>query len=396
MDGLEDQGDEPEFVRPIPHADDRLWRHPAEIAAEIAAASAATVELPTVDVHGLPEVAGYLTQDEPNLRLPIAMAMAGTLMLATGAALLLGLLSSPSTSVVAAGSAVEALASTNQIQTIASSANTITAMPRVQAATSAGMREGSGFFITDDGHIATSASLISGADYVIIWTADGHRFNADVVASDHASDVAVIHIDNRVYRSAPLNPDATVSLGDATHVFDHTIGQLIDSHVVALATTSRLDGSPSSARISLAGTSTPIGSAIVNSDGHIIAMATALIDEALNEQLATPSWMIDRVARDLITDGTTAHTVLGVSTGGETNTAAVAITAVSPGSPAAVGGLKVGDLIASVNGTMIDESTSHNLWNVVSQNQPGDEVDLTITRSGQQQIVQVTLDSLDN
>ena len=83
--GLDDDDDGPEEFRPVPHPDDRLWRHPSEIAAMQAAhANAKTAQMPVVS---LPDPA-------PRSRLNAGLKLAAGLVVVGAAALTIGIVSS--------------------------------------------------------------------------------------------------------------------------------------------------------------------------------------------------------------------------------------------------------------------------------------------------------------
>ena len=65
------------------------------------------------------------------------------------------------------------------------------------------------------------------------------------------------------------------------------------------------------------------------------------------------------------------------------------IAEVAPNSPAAAAGLQQGDIIVEVDGQEITDSA--NLATLVRDMKPGDQVQLTIDRNGQEQNVTVTL-----
>ena len=240
-----DDFDEPDDFRPVPHPDDRLWRHPSEVAAMHAAmANAETAKVPVVHI-----------EDEPRSRMQVGLMLAAGVVVVGAAALTLGVMTGRgttsttdvagevatiSTSVSSSGTrssstqsetlaaaaedtqiAIEAAAEGEELLVTRVHNEIATSLPRIQAATADGMREGSGFFVTDDGHIATSAGLVGNADYVLAWTDDGQRWKAHVVASDAVSDVAVLQIDSEDWPAVSLGSDDTLWAGQYALALDH-------------------------------------------------------------------------------------------------------------------------------------------------------------------------------
>lgn len=387
--GLEDEefGEEDDF-RAVPHPDDRLWRHPAEVAAMRAAhAAAETAKVPVVTV------------DDParRRRTQLTLLAAAGVVVVGAAALTAGVLSSPSTPPAAVqpvaaapiadvevalaetGSTEERLAATLHAEVAAS-------LPRIQAATDYGMREGSGLFVSASGYIVTSAGLVDGAEYLLAWTDDGGRWEATVVATDPVSDIAVLHIEGDDWPPARIGSDRSPYRGQYALSIDYVGGTLHVGEVVSVADAVNIEPNLTATRIGVEVGALP-GSAILDDAGFVIAMATAHDSTA-----ATPAWMIERVALDLITGGTTSHSWLGVQVRSDDGGPGLAIDVVTGGSPAHQAGLEVGDVVEWVNGA--EASGGHVLLTAVETSRPGDTLALGILRDGEQHQLTVTLGTL--
>lgn len=392
MTGPEFDEDESETFRPVPHPDDRLWRHPSEVAATQAAhANAETVEVPKVDLVDTPE-------SPRRSRKNTAIAIAAGIAVVGTAALTIGVLSAPRTTQVGAentsalvGEAAQTGGTTDVAADIRAEGEGLlttrvhnavaSSLPRIQAATSEGMREGSGFFVTDDGHIATSAGLLEGAEYVLAWTEDGQRWKATVIATDPVSDIAVIHIDSHDWPSASLGGAVVVRTGQYALALDHHDDAISVGEVTAV-------GGP---HVTVHQPAAMPGSAIVDDTGTVIAMVTS--DHSNNA--ATPAWILEQVTNDLLSSGRTTHTWLGVVV--ETTASAtdmVQVAAVAPGSPADVAQIQPGDLIDSFNGDPTPDAAS--LYRAVQSTRPGDNVELSVTRDGSQHIIVATIAEIEN
>jgi serine protease Do len=257
-------------------------------------------------------------------------------------------------------------------------AEVATSLPRVQAATATGMREGSGMFVTDQGHIATSAGLINGADYVLVWTEDDRRWEARVVATDEFSDVAVLQIQSTEWPAASLGSDARLWSGQYALAIDHAAKNVRIGQVTAV--------DPSRVRVDQ-----PValpGSAIVDDSGAVIAMVNA---DGSNSS-ATPSWMVEQVALDLIVHGSAVHTWLGLTAENSPDGLMAVVVDVVPDSPAAAAGLRPGDLIDTIDGELVSDAPT--LWRYVQQAEPGDSAALTLTRNNSRRLVVVTVGEL--
>lgn len=266
------------------------------------------------------------------------------------------------------------------------------ALPRVQAATAAGMLEGSGAFITPEGHLITSSRLVAEADYLLVWTDDGSRWDAEVIAFDRFSDVAVLRVEQGAvttgsFGSVAFKPGAELWAGQYAIAVDHDAGSMTVGQISSLAAAAPSDvlGDRSS-RFDVEPGMAP-GAAIVDDSGAIIGLVNAS-----SHSQATPSWMVERVASDLLRAGWTEHAWLGVHVDIDPTRTSARVLEVVPGSPAEQAGLRVGDLIDAVGDQSI--STTASLWTLVQRQAPGDRVDLAVTRNGERRLIGVELAAL--
>ena len=395
--GLDDDDDGPEEFRPVPHPDDRLWRHPSEIAAMQAAhANAETAQVPVVS----------LSDPAPSSRLNAGLKLAAGLVVVGAGALTIGIVSSqgssPTVETSNAAPLMVALSPGNPLSTERQEpvATEFTAedssqgeallaarvhdqvaasLPRITAVTSAGMREGSGMFVTDNGHIVTSAGLIDSAEYVLAWTEDGQRWKAHLVATDPVSDIAVIQIESVDWPSVSLDVGADLRDGQYALALDHDHDSIAIGEVISV--TSPLLEVEQSVAVP--------GSAIIDDTGAVIAM---IIGNGTNRHGAR-AWMLEQVTVDLITSGRTAHNWLGLVVSHEAATDMVVVTSVVEGSPAARAGLRNGDLIDSFDGDPIVDAAS--LHRQLQNAEPGEDAVLTVTRDGSRRTIVATVTELD-
>ncbi len=395
--GLDDDDDGPEEFRPVPHPDDRLWRHPSEIAAMQAAhANAETAQMPVVS---LPDPA-------PRSRLNAGLKLAAGLVVVGAAALTIGIVSSQRNSpTVETSNAAPLLVALNpgnplsperqepvvteftaegssqgeELLTARVHDQVAASLPRITAVTSAGMREGSGMFVTDNGHIVTSAGLIDSAEYVLAWTEDGQRWKAHLVATDPVSDIAVIQIESVDWPSVSLDVGADLRDGQYALALDHDHDSIAIGEVISV--TSPLLEVEQSAAVP--------GSAIIDDTGAVIAM---IIGNGTNRHGAR-AWMLEQVTVDLITSGRAAHNWLGLAVNREAAKDMVVVTSVAEGSPAARAGLRTGDLIDSFDGDPIVDAAS--LHRRLQHAEPGEDAALTVTRDGSRRIILATVTELD-
>jgi putative serine protease PepD len=262
---------------------------------------------------------------------------------------------------------------------------------------------GTGFEINSAGDIMTAEHVVSGASKITVTFQDGSTASATLVGADSSTDSAVIHVDVPASKLHPL------TLGDSSSVLP---GQT----VVAIGTPLSPDYSETmTAGIVSAINRTidaPNGFSIPgtiqtdaainhgNSGGPLIDVASNTVI-GINDQIpagtvdgnvgigfAAPINVAKASAQTLIAGGTIQHAYMGVRVGDAPNGGAK-IGRVVPGSPAAQGGLKVGDVITTYNGKSIPNASA--LTAAVTQSHVGEKVTFTVQRGGKTMQITVTL-----
>jgi putative serine protease PepD len=297
----------------------------------------------------------------------------------------------------------------------------------VTGANSAG--SGSGVVLTDDGYVLTNNHVVtlegaaSNAD-IQVRTSDGTLYNAKVVGTDPSSDLAVVKLDGAsnltpatfadsdraqvgdvaVAIGAPLGLENTVTDGiiSATNRAVQTGSSQSDATVIdAIQTDAAINPGNS-------------GGALVNAAGEVIGINTAIASVASSDVpgqqsqqsgnigvgFAIPSATAQRIAKEIIENGSATHAVLGVSaqTASDGANSEVGIGAevmqVQPGSAAADAGLKAGDVITALGDRAVASSTD--LTAAVRSTAPKTQVTLTVRRGNDTQKIDVTLGTSTN
>lgn len=228
---------------------------------------------------------------------------------------------------------------------------------------------GSGVIIRPEGIILTNDHVISGASRIIATTKSGQELECDVVGSDADNDLAVL----RVRNSRTNLP--TIRLGTSSDL-------LIGETIVAIGNPFGLSNTVTAGVVSALGRSVPgenqrmytdfvqidapinpgnSGGPVVNIQGDMIGVATAIIGGAQGIGFAIPVDRARRIVDDLLRFGEVRAVWIGVR--GQTLTSGndelarpggFRVRSVTPASPAARAGIRSGDLIVSVDGTPIN------------------------------------------
>ncbi len=233
---------------------------------------------------------------------------------------------------------------------------------------------GSGVIIDPKGVILTNDHVISGASRIRATTKGGQELECDVIGSDADNDLAVLRVRN------PRGPLPTIRLGTSSDL-------LIGETIVAIGNPFGLSNTVTAGVVSALGRSVrgsqnqrlytdfiqidaPInpgnsGGPVVNIDGEMIGIATAIIGGAQGIGFATPVDRARRIVDDLLRFGEVRGVWIGVR--GRTITSGdddadrprgYRVRSVFPGSPAARAGVRNGDVIVSLDGTPIESQDS--------------------------------------
>ncbi|MHB1295082.1 MAG: S1C family serine protease [Anaerolineae bacterium] len=296
----------------------------------------------------------------------------------------------------------------------------------VQQQGSIGEAAGSGFILDQDGHIITNNHVVAGATQVTVNFFDGLQVPAEIVGTDVDSDLAVLRVEQlpEGAHPLPLGDSSAVQVGEWVLAIGNpfALGSSMSVGIVsALGRTIEGDQTPfaipEAIQTDAAINPGNSGGPLLNMRGEVIgvnAMIATSSGSSSGVGFAIPSNVVRRVAPVLIETGSFQWAWLGVS-GGSLNLAIAEangldtqfgayIDEVTAGGPAAeaglqgsrsvanVGGISVpvgGDVIVAANG---DEVRDFNdLLVAISSRDPGEDMQLTILRDGEETQVTVTL-----
>ena len=261
-----------------------------------------------------------------------------------------------------------------------------------------GQATGSGFVLDDEGHIVTNAHVVEGASSLSVRFADGDEVAATLVGTDPSTDLAVIDVDVPASELTPLSfaDESTVEVGDAVVAIGSPFG--LESTVTAgiVSALDRTIEAPNGYAIDGAiQTDAAInhgnsGGPLLDASGDVIGVNAQIASESGGNDgvgFAIGVDTVKSVATALADGQEVDHAYLGVSL--EDADGGPRVAAVTSGSPAASGGVRVGDVIVSIDGDRV--SSSDELREAIQAHKVGTKVTLTVQRSGDRQQLSVTL-----
>jgi S1-C subfamily serine protease len=265
---------------------------------------------------------------------------------------------------------------------------------------------GSGVIYRSDGYILTNHHVVDGAETLRVRLSSGDVLDADLVGSDALNDLAVVRVDAEDLPAINIRPDdETVRVGETVIAIGSPFGLdgSVTSGIVSALNRDIQVGEEDGAALtipSVVQTDAAInpgnsGGALVDAQGRLIGINTAILTGSGANQgvgFAVPAEQAISSAEQLIEEGFVRHPLLGVTGidvtpevaeefGLDASRGAV-VDSVQEGSGADEAGLQSGDIIIAVDGD--DLATMAELVALVRGKQPGDTLELTVVRDGEQ------------
>ena len=228
---------------------------------------------------------------------------------------------------------------------------------------------GSGVIIEAGGMIVTNNHVIKGSDQIIVVLNDRREFEAEIVGTDEATDLAVLRVD------AGGGPLPFVEFGDSDRLEvgdlvlaignPFGVGQTVTSGIVSALARTSVGLSELSSFIQTDAAINPgnSGGALVTLDTKLIGVNTGIYSRgggSIGIGFATPSNLVRVVVDGIVSGGRAVRPWLGVKGQAVTQDIAVSLGLTRPmgvlvselhfDSPLYAGGLRVGDIVKSVDG----------------------------------------------
>lgn len=271
---------------------------------------------------------------------------------------------------------------------------------------------GSGVVVHPAGYIITNHHVVTAQGQMVsrvamVQFADGRDLRGTIVGSDSRTDIAVVKVDAKDLPHLRFSDSDQLRVGDAVFA----VGNPLD---VGLSVSSGIVSGLGRNNLSLRGgpdyqdfiqTSAPInpgnsGGALVDAEGRLVGINTAVRADGAGIGYAVSGNLARFVAESLVERGTVIRGYVGATgedvpfaeavAAGVAKGQAARLVQVEPGSPAARGGLKEGDLVTAVNGFAVAGWSELRL--TISGLRPGAAATFSVVRDGRSLSLRVPIE----
>lgn len=271
---------------------------------------------------------------------------------------------------------------------------------------------GSGVIVSSDGYIVTNKHVVSGSTSIEVTLYNRQTYNAELIAEDPNTDLALIKI-NAYGLSAATYGDSdnlqvgewVLAVGNPFNLASTVTAGIVSAKGRNINILQSREAIESFIQTDAAVNPGNSGGALVNTRGELVGINTAIASGTgsfSGYSFAVPVNLVKKVVEDLKKYGVVQSASLGIKFENITNavvlqyglngTKGVLVSSVLEGSAATDAGLQKGDVITEING--IGVNTAAELQEKIARFRPGDSIAISYLRNKQQRFANVTLKNL--
>lgn len=269
---------------------------------------------------------------------------------------------------------------------------------------------GSGFILSEDGYIVTNFHVVEGQQKLEVSTNDGTTYEAEYIGGNEANDIALIKVDAEGLPPVTVGTSSDLTVGDQVAAIGNPLGELASTLTVGYISAKDRIVTSDGAQINMLQTDAAInpgnsGGPLFNMYGEVVGITSAKYSGTTDSGasiegigFAIPMDDVMNMLDDLRNYGYITGGYLGVSVSEVGEEASelyglpkgVLVREVTRGSCAEKAGIQVQDIIVSLAG--YDIESLNDLSRALNKCKGGEEVTVTVYRSGGEKTLSVVLD----
>jgi serine protease DegQ len=265
---------------------------------------------------------------------------------------------------------------------------------------------GSGVLVSTEGYILTNNHVVEAADEIEVALADGRKGVARLVGTDPETDLAVIKVEMKNLPAITLAQIDQARVGDVVLAIGNPfgVGQTVTMGIISALGRNHLGINTFENFIQTDAAINPgnSGGALVDANGNLLGINTAIYSRSggsLGIGFAIPVTTVKTVLEEIIKTGQVTRGWIGVEPQDITRELAegfglgeksgTIIAGVLKGGPADKAGMRPGDILITVDGKPIGDTTE--MLNSIAQLTPGKPAKLTVLRKRQETNLEITV-----
>jgi serine protease DegQ len=265
---------------------------------------------------------------------------------------------------------------------------------------------GSGVIVSEQGLILTNDHVVASAEEIEVALADGRKLSAKVVGTDPDTDLAVLTVEADKLPAITFAASEKLNVGDVVLAIGNPfgVGLTVTQGIVSALGRNHLGINTYENFIQTDASINPgnSGGALIDAEGNLVGVNSAIYSRSggsMGIGFAIPANIAKHVMEQIATNGSVTRGWIGIEAQDITPELAESfklskpqgslIAGVLQNSPAALAGLKSGDVLLAINDKEISDSSS--MLNLIAVLKPNEKAVLTIARAEREIKVNVTV-----
>ena len=265
---------------------------------------------------------------------------------------------------------------------------------------------GSGVIVSREGYVLTNDHVVEGVTDIQVTLHDGRTVIGKTVGTDPDTDLAVVRIAATGLTPVTFGQSDQARVGDVVLAIGDpfSVGQTVTMGIISAVGREIGAANPFGSFIQTDAAINPgnSGGALVDTAGNLIGINTLIFSRSGGYQgigFAIPVNLAKRVMEQIIETGAVTRGWFGVDVADVTPELAESlglkgargaiVGAIERGSPAEKSGIKLGDVIVSINGRAVPDVGS--ALNAIAEVPPGKSVPVKLIRRNQELTLEVTV-----